>query len=296
MLTYHPRPATDSFTGFSILIPTWNNLPFLQLCIRSLRENSGLRHQFLVHVNEGVDGTLEWVRRQPDIAYTHSPENIGICYPLNALAGLAATDYIAYFNDDMYALPGWDDVLLREIRAVGHERFFLSATMIEPYDTGNPCVIHADYGRNLKDFREDDLKRDFTQWPKPDWRGATWPPNVVHRRAWELVGGYSVEFSPGIYSDPDFSHKLWLAGVRDFRGLGAARVYHFGRQSTGRLKGHRGRTLFRGKWRLSPGTFLRHHLRLGEPITDTAAPPNVPSPTPAATRWKDRWKRLREAW
>ncbi len=118
-------------------------------------------------MNQGVDGTLEWVRRQPDIAYTHSPENIGIRYPLNALAGLAATDYIAYFNDDMYALPGWDDVLLREIRAVGHERFFLSATMIEPYDTGNPCVIHADYGRNLKDFREDDLKRDFTQWPIP---------------------------------------------------------------------------------------------------------------------------------
>ena len=49
---------------FSILIPTWNNLPFLKICVDSIRKNSTYRHQIIVHVNDGSDGTLEWVRQQ----------------------------------------------------------------------------------------------------------------------------------------------------------------------------------------------------------------------------------------
>lgn len=49
---------------FSILIPTWNNLPYLQLCIESIRRHSAFEHEIIVHVNEGTDGTLEWVRAQ----------------------------------------------------------------------------------------------------------------------------------------------------------------------------------------------------------------------------------------
>ena len=40
---------------FSILIPTWNNLPFLKICVDSIRKNSTYRHQIIVHVNDGSD-------------------------------------------------------------------------------------------------------------------------------------------------------------------------------------------------------------------------------------------------
>ena len=33
---------------FSILIPTWNNLELLKLCVHSIRENSGYSHQIIV--------------------------------------------------------------------------------------------------------------------------------------------------------------------------------------------------------------------------------------------------------
>lgn len=45
-----------------------------------------------------------------------------------------------------------------------------------------------------------------------DWMGATIPPNIVHRDIWDLVGGYSIEYSPGMYSDPDFTAKLYMCG------------------------------------------------------------------------------------
>ena len=44
---------------FSILIPTWNNLEFLKICIGSIRRNSTFDHQIIIHVNDGSDGTLE---------------------------------------------------------------------------------------------------------------------------------------------------------------------------------------------------------------------------------------------
>ena len=35
---------------FSILIPTFNNLEYLKICIESLKKNSKFDHQIIVHV------------------------------------------------------------------------------------------------------------------------------------------------------------------------------------------------------------------------------------------------------
>ena len=54
---------------FSIVILTWNNLAFLKLCIQSIQRNSYYNHQIIVHVNDGSDGTLEWIKKQ--VLITH---------------------------------------------------------------------------------------------------------------------------------------------------------------------------------------------------------------------------------
>jgi glycosyltransferase involved in cell wall biosynthesis len=249
---------------FSIIIPSWNNLPFLQLCIHSILKNSHFRHQLIVHVNDGSDGTLEWVKNQQEIDYTCTPANIGVCYALNAARGLLATEYLVYMNDDMYVCPGWDLELHKEINAVSHNRFFFSSTAIEPTETGNNAVIVKNYGTDIVDFNEAALLDTFHQMPMHDWQGSTWPPNVVHRDMWDLVGGYSVEFSPGFYSDPDFSMKLWKAGVRVFKGVSKSRVYHFGSRSTRRSGKNKGYYTFIRKWGMSSGTFTRFFLKRGQ--------------------------------
>ena len=53
---------TASEAKFSIVIPSWNNLAYLQLCIDSIKKHSKYTHQIIVHINEGVDGTLDWVK------------------------------------------------------------------------------------------------------------------------------------------------------------------------------------------------------------------------------------------
>ncbi len=251
---------------FSIIIPSWNNLALLQLCIRSIRQNSAYAHQVIVHVNDGSDGTLAWVREQ-GIMYTCSPENIGICLAVNEAAIHATQDYILYLNDDMYCCPGWDTSLINKLKQLDTDLFMLSGTMIEPRDTYNPCVIVRNYGSDAETFDEAKLLTELPRLIKADWYGATWPPTLVSKRWWFKVGGYSSEFSPGMSSDNDFSMKLWHAGCRIFLGIGDSLVYHFQCKSTGKIKKNEGGRQFLHKWGVRQSVFDRYYLRRGTPAT-----------------------------
>jgi glycosyltransferase involved in cell wall biosynthesis len=250
--------------SFTILIPTWNNLPYLRLCIKSLRQNSTFNHQIIVHVNEGTDGTLEWLETE-NVTVTYSRENIGVCWSLNGMRSFVETDYIVYMNDDMYACPGWDAVLKNEINLLPDNNFFLSSTLIQPRPFWCKAIISpADYGQTAELFNERKLLDEYAQLPHSDWSGSTWPLNIVHKELWDLVGGYSTEFSPGMYSDPDFSAKLWMAGVRYFKGLSMSRVYHFEARSTNRIVKNEGSRQFLSKWGITSSVFIRLFLRRGK--------------------------------
>jgi glycosyltransferase involved in cell wall biosynthesis len=86
---------------FSIVIPTWNNLAFVQCCVDSILKHSAAAHQIILHINDGADGTLQWAKAK-GLHYTHSPENIGICNAVNLAASKAQYGYIMYMNDDKY--------------------------------------------------------------------------------------------------------------------------------------------------------------------------------------------------
>ena len=78
----------------------------------------------------------------------------------------------------MYLCPGWDTALMEEIKSIGHELFFLSATMIEPIASSN-AVIEKNYGQDIANFQEEKLLQEYSQFEKKDWSGATWPPNIL---------------------------------------------------------------------------------------------------------------------
>jgi len=248
---------------FSILIPSWNNLDYLQVCVNSILKNSYFEHQIIIVVNEGLDGTLDWIEKKEDIDYIHAKKNIGICYALNVCRSLIATDYVVYANDDMYFLPNWDKALMDEIQKIRHNQFMLSATMIEP-SGNNPCAVISDYGTDINSFREKDLLDNQKKLFRNDWSGSTWPPNIMHLDNWDLVGGMSIEYSPGMYSDPDLSRKLWEIGVRTFIGKGNSLVYHFGCKSTKRIKKNKGQKNFVLKWGISARTFMEEYLLRGQ--------------------------------
>ena len=248
---------------FSILIPTWNNLAYLKICVESIRKNSTFHHQIILHINDGNDGSLQWAINEK-ITYTHSVQNIGICKALNNASKLANTAYICYFNDDMYALPGWDYFIVKDIETIGHQNFFISSTMIEPKEGKDVNILQGYNFGDIHLFKEKELINTYKTLEMEDWSGASWPPNVVPKTLWDAVGGYSEEFSPGMYSDPDFSMKLWQQGVRYFKGIGESKVYHFMSKSTGKVIKNDGRKQFMQKWKITSGYFYRSMLKMGK--------------------------------
>lgn len=271
---------------FTILIPSWNNLPFLKLCIESIRKHSEYQHQIIVVANAATDGTLEWLH-ESDLDFIHAEENVGICIGLNVCRSLIRTQYVAYFNDDMYALPGWDIPLWEEILRLKNESFMLSATLIEPKDFHNPCVIVQDHGDDLTTFDEAALLANFRNQTFYDWSGSTWPPVITGLDLWDLIGGMSIEFSPGMYSDPDLSMKAYFAGVRYFKGLGDSRVYHFGSKTTRRSKNNNGRSTFLQKWGISAASFMKGTLKRGSIFNEIKIPHSL-----VKNNLKDRLKRM----
>lgn len=265
---------------FSILIPSWNNLPYLKLCIDSIRRHSTYAHEILVHVNDGTDGTIEWLKEQ-GIACSRSSENIGICMAVNHLAGMARHEWLLYMNDDMVCCPGWDAALADRIRSAEDDRLLLSSMLIEPTATGNDRVIVQNHGTGPDDFDADGLLARYRDTPRADMVGRASQPTLVARRWWLMVGGYSIEFSPGMSSDDDLLMKLWVAGFRRFEIVSASRLYHFACRSTGRIRKNRGSREFALKWGITQSEFMRNYIARSADPSGRLAADHLPHATPS---------------
>ena len=244
---------------FSIVIPTFNNLGYLKLCLKSITNNSKYNHEIIFHINDGSDGTKDFIIKK-GYKYTHSIENIGLCSSINKASKLSTTKYILYSHDDMYFCPFWDEILLREVKLHKHDNFYLSGTMIEKF-SGH---ITYNFGNTFADFQEEDFLRRYKELNYFDHQGSHFAPHLVSKSLWDRVGGFSEEFNPGIGSDPDFNMKLWKEGVRIFKGLNDFKVYHFGSITTRKKENftlNRGDKIFLKKWGITTKFFKKYYLR-----------------------------------
>ena len=246
---------------FSIILPTYNNLEYLKLTLESIFKNSKYKHDIIVHVNEGTDGSLDYIKNKK-INFTYSLKNLGLCTGVNTAAKKAKTNYILYSHDDMYFCPGWDTCLEKEVKKLNTDKFYLSASMIER----NSGHIQFDAGDNFSNFDEEKLLKNFENISYFDFQGSHWAPHLIHKKIWNEIGGFSEEFNPGMGSDPDLNMKLWQYGVRIFKGLSGFKVYHFGSISLRKKKNlsvNNGTKTFLKKWKITPTFFTKHYLRGG---------------------------------
>jgi glycosyltransferase involved in cell wall biosynthesis len=252
---------------FSIIIPTFNNLQYLKKCIESIKNHSKYDHEIIPHINEGIDGTVEFLKKN-NIEYTHTKHNSGICTGMNMAAKKASTNYILYAHYDFYFCPGWDTILKSEVDKIKHNNFYLSGTMV------NNGQIKLDCGDTLETFDEKKLLSEINNVNYFDFQGSTWAPHLIHKYLWNKVGGFSEEFFPGTGSDPDLNMKLWKNGVRIFKGINNFKVYHFGSIVTRKYKNHptiktesgsRGAKIFLIKWGVSINFFKRFILKSDTP-------------------------------
>ena len=136
-----------------------------------------------------------------------------------------------------------------------------AARMIEPTDTGNEGD-RGEFRYGRRGFRRGRIAGLCRQ----PARGTGSQRHRLAAHAGEPpalapVGGYSIEFGPGMSSDDDFLLKLWLVGCRIYRAVDASRIYHFGCSTTRRVRKNKGGHEFLLKWGVSQGSSTRLHRR-----------------------------------
>jgi glycosyltransferase involved in cell wall biosynthesis len=263
----------------SIIIPSYENFLYLELCILSLKKNSSYNHEIIVHIN-GNDPRTEKFLIKENILYTKSEKNIGLCSGVNLASRKASTNYIMYAHDDMYFLPLWDIHVENEVNSLDTKYFYLSLTHLSYMQDikGDSQLIHFDCGDRLENFNETKLLNEYDKFEFRNLQGSHWAPHIIHSEIWNKVGGFSEEFNPGFASDPDLNKKLWEIGVRIFKGISKSRIYHFGSITARKNKKiikNDGKKTFLIKWKFTVEFFTKHYLRRGATFEGPLSEPKI---------------------
>ena len=240
---------------FSVVLPSWNSLEYLKILYGSLKRNTKVRYELIVHDNASTDDTLAWLKEN-NIKHTRSEENEGYS-AINHAVEKASYPYIVLVNSDHYMLPGWDIEIVKNINKFKQSnisKFLLSLCVIEPDGYNPECVIH-DCGCDSKAFNEEELLRYyFIKCGKRDKIDTNQysQPSCLSRALWDEIGGMDVDYFPGWAIDHDFVARLYRAGCRNFLLIGKAKTYHFSSKTFSKLpkeiKDKHGQDIFLKKW------------------------------------------------
>tara|TARA_R110000765_G_scaffold423589_1_gene532668 strand:- start:27 stop:1106 length:1080 start_codon:yes stop_codon:yes gene_type:complete len=214
----------------TFVIPSRNNLEFLQLAYKSIR-NLNTKHEMLVLNDASTDGTEEWINNQNDedliVYHNPGPERIGIVGMFDKGIEMARTDIIMAYHADMVAGPDLDKHILKHLK----RGTVVSATRVEPpLHPDGPEKMLVDFGIEVEDF---DMGK-FNSWvlneykPKhgKDITEGIFAPWCMYKEDFLAIGGHDELFAPQSKEDSDIFNRFILNGykvLQTWEGL----VYHF---------------------------------------------------------------------
>ena len=97
----------------SVVIPNWNGLAYLEICLSALQAQTLAALEVIVVDNASHDGSQSFVRQRfPAVRLLELSENRGFTGACNAGMNMARGQFIALLNNDTEADPGWAAALV----------------------------------------------------------------------------------------------------------------------------------------------------------------------------------------
>lgn len=216
----------------SVIIPTYKEPEYLDLCIKSAISGQYNKNQIIVIVDGFYDlnkSVLDKYKGEIDVVILE--ENQGLCRVTNIGVYNAKYDAVLVVNDDNVFPKDWDIDLLSSFQ----QGSVLSPNQIEP----NPSMFNQfhikDLGKTIDNF---DLST-FTQYAlsiKEDeveeHCGSTLP-FMMSKRDYLRLGGWDENYpTNGVVADWDFFLKCNLSELKMTRTY-KCHFYHFAQIATG---------------------------------------------------------------
>ena len=213
-------------TKITFVIPSRNNLEFLQLAYKSIR-NLDTKHEVLVLNDASTDGTQVWIEEQNDkdliTYYNPGPDRIGIVGMFDKGIEMARTDIIMAFHSDMVACKDLDKNILKYLE----RGKVVSATRVEPpLHPDGPEKILRNYGIETDEFNFDTWYEGSEKLKENKTTEGIFAPWCMYKEDFLAVGGHDELFAPQSKEDSDLFNRFQLNGYKFIQPWDAL-VYHF---------------------------------------------------------------------
>ena len=210
----------------TFVIPSRNNLEFLQLAYQSIR-NLSTKHEVLVLNDASTDGTQEWINNQEDedliVHHNPGPERIGIVGMFDKGIEMARTEIIMAFHSDMVACKDFDVNILKHLE----KGKIVTGTRVEPpLHPDGPEKILMNFGIEVEEFNMEKWYKESELLKNERVTEGIFAPWCMYKEDFLSIGGHDKLFAPQSKEDSDLFNRFHLKGYKFIQPWDAL-VYHF---------------------------------------------------------------------
>lgn len=222
---FRGRPAKKrSFGLTSIIIVTFNQLPFTRECLDSIRIRTDEPYELIFIDNGSTDGTPDYLRTIPGATVICNADNRGFAQAVNMGLAVCRGEQILLLNNDTVVTTGW----LRGLLEALHDH--PSNGLVGPVSNSvsGPQQIDVTY-RDLTSL-------DGFAWDQRNNRELLELDRLVgfcllfRRSVMERIGILDEQFRVGNFEDDDYCRRARQAGYRALIVPGVF-IHHYGSAS-----------------------------------------------------------------
>lgn len=236
-------------------ISTFNNLEYLKLAIKSVREHSYYKDApFIIHAENCTDGTDEWLVENASLYnleyYIDKNEiPLGIGGGMNFCANKVKTKFINFLHSDFYVSKNFDLALLNKHKEC-KGRSWVFSQRIQPNifkentRAGTLIVPIETFGGYYDDFNKElflNYAEELAELNDIDIHLGEGVSGLISKKDWDEIGGNDPLFAPASWDDKDIFLRCLLKEVKLILTTKSV-VWHFGARGSHRLEENNGNT------------------------------------------------------
>ena len=222
-------------------ISSFNNLNYLKLAVKSVRENSYYKDSpLIIHAENCQDGTDEWLKenyKKWNFEYYVEKNEIprGIGGGMNFCASKVQTEFINFLHADFYVSKNWDLELLKVFDKYPNQKMIVFSHRVQPNifnensRSGTLIVPMDEFGEYYHNFEENyflEWSAQFSEMNNFEIRKSEGVSGLIRKTDWDYIGGNDDRFAPAYWEDADLFIRMLNEDYK-FVLTSKSVVYHF---------------------------------------------------------------------